>query len=114
MNVSFPQPKIIKMPIEQFFCHTPKKFDIVYIDACGSIWSSQHALRCVSSLLYYQRLQPLGVLITNFSKPDITKDKVLQEYTKMLTLYQVFKEVPDIQLTKYKIRNLTALTCFFA
>ena len=98
MNVSFPQPKIIKMPIEQFFCHTPKKFDIVYIDACGSIWSSQHALRCVSSLLYYQRLQPLGVLITNFSKPDITKDKVLQEYTKMLTLYQIFKETPNIRL----------------
>ena len=44
---SFMQPKIVKTSIERFFKNTPKKFDIVYIDACSSLISDKHALRCV-------------------------------------------------------------------
>lgn len=43
----YPQPRILKQNIETFFQQTPKKFDIVYIDACGSVPSVQHSLRCV-------------------------------------------------------------------
>lgn len=98
-NESFPQPKIVKMPIERFFKHSPRKFDIVYIDACGSITSSQRALRCVSSLFYYQRLHSPGVLITNFSKPDISKENIAHEYATMIALYQLFKVHPNVGIT---------------
>ena len=98
-ELEFPQPKIVKMPIEHFFRYTPKKFDIVYLDACGSIFSSQHALRCVSSLFYYQRLQPLGVLITNFAKPDIKKADELRKYSGIIALYYLFKQSPNLQLS---------------
>lgn len=98
-KTKFPQPKIVKMPIEHFFRYTPKKFDIVYLDACGSIFSNQHALRCVSSLFYYQRLQPLGVLITNFAKPDISKLEELTKYSGIIALYYFFKRFPNTKLS---------------
>ncbi|WP_370828550.1 hypothetical protein [Fournierella massiliensis] len=98
-ETKFPQPKIVKMPIEQFFRYTPKKFDIVYLDACGSIFSDQHALRCVSSLFYYQRLQPLGVLITNFARPDISKPEELRKYSGVIALYYFFKRFPKVKLS---------------
>ena len=66
------QPKIVKSTIEKFFSKTtPKRFDIVYIDACGSLISDTHALRCVSSLFKFHRLMSPGVLITNFAQPDL-------------------------------------------
>ena len=95
----FPQPKIVKMSIEQFFKHSPKKFDIVYIDACGAITSAKHALRAVATLLYHQRLNSPGVLITNFAKPDINKDDIKVEFSQMIALYMVFKEYPNCRIT---------------
>lgn len=94
----FPQPKILKMSVEQFFKQSPKKFDIVYIDACGTILSSQHAMRIVSTLIQYQRLNSPGVLITNFSMPDIKKPNILKEYASMITLYFIFKEKSDVEV----------------
>ena len=49
-NSDFLQPKLIKTSIERFFEFTPKKFDIVYIDACAPIVSDKHALKCVASM----------------------------------------------------------------
>ena len=62
----YPQPRILKQNIETFFQQTPKKFDIVYIDACGSVPSAQHALRCVSTICQNHRLNSPGVIITSF------------------------------------------------
>lgn len=98
---AYPQPKIIKLPIEHFFKQTPKKFDIVYIDACGAIPSSQHALRCVSSLCKYHRLNSPGILITNFSIPNIESEKVKEEYSNLLSLYFLPKEYPNV-ITSYE------------
>lgn len=94
----FPQPKILKMSVEQFFKQSPKKFDIVYIDACGTILSSQHALRNVSTLIQHQRLNSPGVLITNFSMPDIEKPNILKEYAYVISLYLIFKENPNAEV----------------
>ncbi len=94
----FPQPRIIKMSIEQFFKQSPKKFDIVYIDACGTISSTQHALRCVATLFYHQRLNSPGVLITNFAKPNIKKDHIKKEFTTLISLYMVLKRMPNTQI----------------
>lgn len=92
---SFPQPKIIKGSIEKFFEQSPKNFDLVYIDACGSIPSSQHALRTISTLCKYCRLISPGIIITNFAQPDITNAKILNQYTKMIAIYSFFKLYPN-------------------
>ena len=42
-TTNYMQPKIIKTSIEHFFENTPKKFDIVYVDACAPLVSDQHA-----------------------------------------------------------------------
>ncbi|AUS97316.1 hypothetical protein CDQ84_19180 [Clostridium thermosuccinogenes] len=93
----FPQPKIIKQQIETFFQQTPKKFDIVYIDACGAIPSKQHALRCFSSLCKYHRLNSPGIVISNFAEPD-TMSENINEYHDLLALYFLFKRNPNIQI----------------
>ena len=77
-----PQPHILKQNIETFFSNTPKKFDIIYIDACGSVASEQHALRCVSSACLHHRLHSPGVIISNFSEPENKEDyyNMIQDY----------------------------------
>ena len=70
------QPRIIKQNIETFFQQTPKKFDIIYIDACGSIPSTQHALRCIATAFQYHRLESPGIIISNFAEPEDSSDFV--------------------------------------
>lgn len=70
----FQQPKILKQKIDTFFEQSQQKFDIVYIDACGSIASDQHALRCITTLIKNHRLFSPGVIISNFAEPDDKTD----------------------------------------
>lgn len=86
----FNQPKILKQRIETFFEQSPQKFDVIYIDACGSIPSEQHALRCISSIFKNHRLQSPGVIITNFSEPDNK-----EEYIELLSQYLLSKKEVD-------------------
>lgn len=95
----FPQPKIIKLPIESFFMQTPKKFDIVYIDACGAIPSHQHALRCVATLCKYHRLHSPGAIITNFSIPNVELEKDKKEYCDLMSQYFLFKKYPNERIS---------------
>lgn len=85
----FKQPKIIKTSIENFFENTPRKFDIVYIDACASLISDQHALRCVAALFQYHRLNSPGVLITNFAGVDHSNQREIQEYLDIIARYSL-------------------------
>ena len=73
-NGDFQQPKILKQKIDTFFEQSQQKFDIVYIDACGSIVSDQHALRCITSLIKNHRLVSPGVIVSNFAEPDVKND----------------------------------------
>lgn len=91
-ELPFPQPKIVKGSIEHFFKCTPKKFDIIYIDACGTIVSNQHVLRIISSLFKYHRLNSPGIVITNFAAPEITKENEIDEYSKLMAQYLNFKD----------------------
>ncbi len=95
----YPQPRILKQNIETFFQQTPKKFDIVYIDACGSVPSTQHALRCVSTLCQNHRLNSPGVIISNFAMPDISKEDVT-DYYEVVSQYLFFKKYP---LAEFKV-----------
>lgn len=93
----FPQPRIIKQNIETFFQQTPKKFDIIYLDACGSIPSSQHALRCVSTISQKHCLNSPGVIISNFAKPD-SKQISIKEFYEVVSQYLLFKEQPNLRV----------------
>ena len=67
--------KIVRGPIDRFFLSTPKRFDIIYLDACGPLPSpSQHTLRMVACALRHHRLASPGVLVTNFAAPVDTTD----------------------------------------
>lgn len=100
----YPQPRLLKQNIETFFQQTPKKFDIVYIDACGSVPSIQHSLRCVSTLFLNHRLNSPGVIISNFAMPDITKDEA-NDYYEIVSQYLFFKKYPyeEFEINEYGI-----------
>lgn len=95
---AYPQPRLIKQPIEAFFRDTPRKFDIVYLDACGTVPSSQHALRCVASMSKYHRLASPGILITNFACPSREE----QEYVDCVTEYLFFKYYPNVKIQQWE------------
>lgn len=90
-NESYKQPRIIRQNIETFFAQTPKKFDIIYIDACGSIPSDQHALRCISAIFQNHRLESPGIIISNFAEPDD-----YTPYIELLTQYFHAKMHPEL------------------
>lgn len=102
----YPQPKIVKQSIENFFVHTPKKFDIVYIDACGTIASEQHCLRIIATLCKYHRLNSPGIIVTNFACPDLSKDSLLEEYSELIAQYLFFKQYPNSTI---KITNASSV-----
>jgi hypothetical protein len=49
--------------------------------------SKQGTLRTVANVFRYHRLNPLGVLITNFSKPDISHVNILDSYSDLVSSY---------------------------
>lgn len=87
-NSKYPLAKIIKMPIERYLQTVPQTFDIIYFDACGPLPSnSQATLKAIANVFRYQRLSPLGALITNFSKPDISDKSQLVAYSDLVSSY---------------------------
>lgn len=105
-NGKYPQPRIIKQNIETFFQQTPKKFDIIYIDACGCIPSTQHALRCIATICQAHRINSPGIIITNFAKP--TTDAALDdEYVELISQYLFFKDNfnIDVSITEKGLTN---------
>ena len=105
----FKQPKIIKMSIEKFFEFTPKKFDIVYIDACGAIISDKHALRCISTLFKYQRLNSPGMLLTNFAEVEAANCNERSIYVDIMSKYFLLKQKSNAYLTadeKFNFREI--------
>lgn len=91
---SFMQPKLIRTSIERFFENSPKKFDIVYIDACATLISDQHALRCISSMFNSHRLNSPGILISNFS--GISNNPILENsFTDIIARYNYLKKNPN-------------------
>ena len=102
----YPQPRIIKQKIDSFFINTPKSFDIVYFDACSTLISEQHSLKSIRTLFQYNRLESIGVLITNFSAPDLSADN--QELCKFIAFYLYFKieNAEEIKLNDKNICNI--------
>ncbi len=74
LNSKYPFLKIYKGKFQNFLEHSPIKFDIIYLDFCGTITSS-NTLPVVTALFAKQALSSPGVLITNFSYPNRDNDE---------------------------------------
>lgn len=80
----FPFVKIYKGKIENYLKILPFKFDIIYLDFCSTI-ASDKTLSVIRDIFYYQKLETLGVLITNFTFPNKENSKNL-DYRDNLNL----------------------------
>lgn len=88
--------KLIKMKMEEYFAATPRRFDIIYYDACATFPSNeQKTLQIVSAIFRNSSLSPLGVLITNFSAPDTNKESDLHNYSHLIASYLYPKRTLD-------------------
>lgn len=84
LESKFPFVKIYRGKIENYLKILPFKFDIIYLDFCSTLASS-NTLSVVRDIFFYQKLETLGVLITNFSLPN--KDSVTNlDYRENLNL----------------------------
>jgi hypothetical protein len=80
--------KFIPVGIEDFFIGTPRRFDIIYFDACGAFPSKEsNTLRALATMFRYSALAPLGVLVSNFACPDTSKSEVLDRYSFLIGAY---------------------------
>lgn len=80
----FPFVKIYRGKIENYLKILPFKFDIIYLDFCSTLASS-NTLSVVRDIFFYQKLETLGVLITNFAFPNEENEANL-DYRENLTL----------------------------
>jgi len=68
-----------------FFSRVNERFDIVYYDACGPmLMGKPNTLLPIIDLFRYERLNPLAVLITNFSE---WPEKLTSEYDTLMAYY---------------------------
>lgn len=71
--------------LERFFNAVNERFDIIYIDACGPLPSAKpNTLRLPITMAEYERLAPLGVLITNFAEPS---SQSYDQYIDLMSQY---------------------------
>lgn len=80
---SYPTLKVIRGKIDQFIESTNTKFDIIYLDFTGPIFSNQSkSFTAVQAIFDNQALEDLGVLIVNSCFPDKDADSIdfLKEY----------------------------------
>jgi hypothetical protein len=80
--------KFVPVSMDDYFIGTPRRFDIIYFDACGPLPSNkQKTVRLIVDIFKHGALAPLGVLISNFSRPDISKPHTLTDYASLVASY---------------------------
>lgn len=80
--------KLMEVGIEDYFLSTPRRFDIIYFDACGPLPSKEKkTTQAIVNIFRHSALAPLGVLITNFSAPDVSKEHVVENYSRLVASY---------------------------
>lgn len=88
--------KLMNVSIEDYFLATPRRFDIIYFDACAPLPSrDQKTTQSIVNVFRYSALAPLGVLITNFSAPDISKPETIESYGHLVGAYLYPKSFLD-------------------
>lgn len=85
---TFSSVKIHHGSMSDFFEIVPKKFDIIYLDACAPITSiKQKVPELLFSIFQNQRLNSPGILLTNFSHPDESNTQLLKYTDSFTTAY---------------------------
>jgi hypothetical protein len=80
--------KFIPVSIGEYFVGTPRRFDIIYLDACGPLPSKeQKTTKLLVDIFRTSSLSPLGVLVTNFAEPDVSKAHTLETYSSLVSAY---------------------------
>ena len=80
--------KFVPVRMDEYLAGTPRRFDIIYIDACGALPSKrQKTTRLIVDIFRHGALAPLGVLITNFARPDVSKPDTLDHYAALVSSY---------------------------
>ena len=69
LESQFPFVKIYKGRIENYLKILPFKFDIIYLDFCGAV-TSDRTISVIRDVFFFQKLETVGVLITNFGLPN--------------------------------------------
>ena len=88
--------KLMNVSIEDYFLATPRRFDIIYFDACAPLPSrEQKTTQAIVNVFRYSALAPLGVLVTNFSAPDTSKPEILENYGHLVGAYLYPKSFLD-------------------
>ena len=86
--------KFLQIDIEDFFVGSSRRFDIIYIDACTSLPKGSQLL---VTLFEQAALAPLGVLVTNFSKPDVTNVVSMERHLHAIAAYLFGKSFLDLK-----------------
>lgn len=73
---SFPNLKIFPGNAESFFELVPERFDIIYLDFTGHFTSNDsRPFKAVHAIMLQQALTQLGIIITNFTTPDDSREQ---------------------------------------
>ena len=88
--------KLMNVSIDDYFLSTPRRFDIIYFDACGPLPSKERkTTQALVNIFRHSALSSLGVLITNFSEPDVSKKGVMDNYGHLVAAYLYPKSFLD-------------------
>ncbi len=98
LESEFPFVKIYKGRIENYLKILPFKFDIIYLDFCSSI-AGEKTMSVVKDIFLHQKLETLGVLITNFALPS--NDPRNKEFNKNINILAVNYLYPKNFTEKY-------------
>lgn len=80
--------KFVPVSIAEYLIGTPRRFDIIYLDACAPLPSkTQRTTKLLVDIFRTNSLSPLGVLVTNFAEPDVTKQHTLEQYSSIVAAY---------------------------
>lgn len=89
-RVSLRGVKLIELSLSDYLEGNPRRFDIIYLDACAPLPSHEQKTSLqLASIFLNSALAPLGVLITNFSEPDTTAEAghTLKKYGRLVAAY---------------------------
>lgn len=91
--------KLIGISLSEYLEISPRRFDIVYLDACAPLPNEkQRTGRQLASIFRHSALAPLGVLITNFAEPDLTNEKaqLRKKFSRLIAAYLYPKPYLDV------------------
>ena len=78
--------KFMPVGVEDFFIGTPRRFDVIYFDACAP-FPSKDSVRAIATMFRHCALSQLGVLVSNFSCPDVSRPADLERYSFLVAAY---------------------------